>query len=209
VTRRQRNSRRGTRAETTQAILDAAEDLFAERGYSAVTVREIAAAAGVSHALVHRYLGSKQTIYRTTLRRHETLIRDAALDNKDLFEATSLMAREAWLEQRRYLRLVAHSALHGLPYGRTSGRFAATERLVELAEQAVPDGASDPSSPSPRFVVASLVAMLLGWAAAKDWLLPAAGIGEMDDAEFVAAFERVLLDVERMYFPAAEEPASD
>ena len=202
---------RATRDETTATILDAAESLFAERGYSAVTVREIAAAAGVSHALVHRYLGSKEAIYSVMLRRHETSIRDAAPGSEDLLESTSLMLREAWLEQARYLRLIAHSALHGLSYSRTSGRFAATERLVELAEQAAAaEGeARDPDAPSPRFVIASFVAMLLGWAAAKDWLLPAAGIEDMSDEEFLAAFERVLLDVERLYFPGLREQRDD
>jgi AcrR family transcriptional regulator len=196
---------RARREETTEAILDAAEALFAERGYTAVTVREIAATAGVSHALIHRYLGSKEAIYAAVLRHHETVIRDAAPDSVDLLESTSLMLREAWGDQRRYLRLVAHSALHGLSYSRTSGRFAATERLVELAEKAAAseDEERDPDAPSPRFVIASLVAMLLGWAAAKDWVLPAAGIDEMSDEEFLAAFERVLRDVERLYFPAA------
>ena len=59
--------RRGGREQTTAAILDAAEKLFAERGFTAVTVRDIAAEAGVSHALVHRYLGSKQDVYRAML----------------------------------------------------------------------------------------------------------------------------------------------
>ena len=47
------------REATTVAILDAAEELFSVHGFSAVTVRDIAECAGVSHALVHRYLGSK------------------------------------------------------------------------------------------------------------------------------------------------------
>ena len=34
--------RRGGREQTTAAILDAAEELFAERGFTAVTVRDIA-----------------------------------------------------------------------------------------------------------------------------------------------------------------------
>ena len=55
------------REQTTARILDAAEKLFAERGYTAVSVRDIAAEAGVSHALVHRYLGSKEQVYRAML----------------------------------------------------------------------------------------------------------------------------------------------
>lgn len=201
--------RRGRREKTTAAILDAAEVLFAQRGYTAVTVRDIAAAAGVSHALVHRYLGTKEEVYRAALRRHETAIFDAAPGQDDLLEATRLMLTAAWSEQRRYLRLVAHSTLHGLPYDRTSGRFAATERLVELAQTAAAAGKRDADDVDPRFVVASIVAMLLGWAAAMDWVLPAAGIRDMSDEEFLAAFERVLLDMERMYFPSLREERDD
>ena len=54
--------RRGREA-TTAAILEAAQELFSEHGYTAVSVRDIAERAGVSHALVHRYLGSKADIF--------------------------------------------------------------------------------------------------------------------------------------------------
>ena len=145
--------RRGGREQTTAAILDAAEKLFSERGFTAVTVRDIAAEAGVSHALVHRYLGSKQEVYRVMLARREDVIRDAAPAEGDLLEASSLMLREAVLNQRNYVRLITHSALHGLSYERTVGRFAATARLVELALQtAAEEGeARDPDAPGPPF----------------------------------------------------------
>ena len=48
----------GSRAETTERILDAAEELFASRAPGDVTVRDVAEAAGVTHALVHSYLGT-------------------------------------------------------------------------------------------------------------------------------------------------------
>ena len=194
--------RRGSREQTTGAILDAAERLFAERGFTAVTVRGIAAEAGVSHALVHRYLGSKQQVYRAMLARRENLIRDAASGDEDLLEATSLMLREAVLNQRTYVRLIAHSALHGLSYERSIGRFAATARLVELAEQTAADEGEprDPDAPDPRFVIASIVAMLIGWSAAREWVLRASDLDGMSEDEFVEAFERVVLDIERLYF---------
>ena len=113
--------RRGSREQTTGAILDAAERLFAERGFTAVTVRGIAAEAGVSHALVHRYLGSKQQVYRAMLARRENLIRDAASGDEDLLEATSLMLREAVLNQRTYVRLIAHRLCTGCPTRGASG----------------------------------------------------------------------------------------
>jgi AcrR family transcriptional regulator len=199
--------RRGGREQTTATILDAAERLFAERGFTAVTVRDIAAEAGVSHALVHRYLGSKEQVYRATLSRRETTIRDAAPAGEDLLGATRLMLHEAVINQREYVRLIAHSALHGLAYEETVGRFAATERLVEIAEQvAAAEGESrDPEAPDPRFVIASVVAMLIGWSAAREWILRASDLDGMSDEEFADRFERVVVDLERLYFPALHD----
>jgi TetR/AcrR family transcriptional regulator, repressor for neighboring sulfatase len=183
------------RERTTAAILRAAEELFAEQGFSAVTVRAIAERAGVSHALVHRYLGSKAQIYRTVLVSQEDAILGAASDDPDLIESAALMFRSALDEHRRYIRLIAQSALHGLPYDRTSGRFAATERLIELAELAV---ASAPAAEraekdlDPRLVVAAVVALLLGWVATESWVRPAAGLAKMDEGELEAGLERLI-----------------
>ncbi len=49
--------------ERREAIVAAAVPLFAERGFDAVTTRDIAAAAGVSEALLYRHFASKQHIY--------------------------------------------------------------------------------------------------------------------------------------------------
>jgi AcrR family transcriptional regulator len=202
-----RDKRRGSREQTTAAILDAAGRLFAERGFTAVSVRDIAAAAGVSHALVHRYLGSKEQVYKAMLRRRETVIRDAAPAEDDLIEATKLMLREAVLNQRDYVRLLTHSALHGLSYEQTIGRFAATERLVKLARgvAAAEGDARGPDAPDPRFVIASLVAMLMGWSAAREWVFRAVDLEPAADEEFVEQFERVVLDLERLYFPSLRD----
>ncbi|MFI7100900.1 TetR/AcrR family transcriptional regulator [Streptomyces sp. NPDC050161] len=53
--------RRDARA-TRRRLLEAAADLFAERGYEAATVRDIAARAGVNQALLFRYFGSKNAL---------------------------------------------------------------------------------------------------------------------------------------------------
>jgi AcrR family transcriptional regulator len=48
---------------TRAAILEAARLLFAERGYDAATVRDVAGAAGVDPALVIRYFGNKEALF--------------------------------------------------------------------------------------------------------------------------------------------------
>lgn len=55
------------RDATREAIIAAGRDLFSQRGYAAVSVREIAAAARVNHGLVHRHFGSKDEVLRAVL----------------------------------------------------------------------------------------------------------------------------------------------
>jgi TetR/AcrR family transcriptional regulator len=52
-----------------QAILDAAESLFARTGYAAASIKQIAAAAGVNSALLYYYFADKDALYRAVLER--------------------------------------------------------------------------------------------------------------------------------------------
>lgn len=195
------------REATTAVILDAAEELFSARGFDAVTVRDIGERAGVSHALVHRYLGSKADIYRAVLRRGENGILQAAPGNPDILETAGRMLRDGLGEHRQYIRLVAQSALHGLSYDRTSGRFAATERVIELATSAAASASSAERAEKdidPRLVVACVVALLLGWAATESWVLPATGIREMDEAEVLNGLERIMLGILKDNLPGLD-----
>lgn len=53
-------------AGSREAILAAAGELFAERGYRPVTIRDIAGRAGVSAALVMKLCGSKKELFYAT-----------------------------------------------------------------------------------------------------------------------------------------------
>ena len=48
---------------TEQAILDAAEELFFDKGYKLATTTAIAAKAGVTHAMLHYYFRTKEQIF--------------------------------------------------------------------------------------------------------------------------------------------------
>lgn len=55
--------------EARQRILDAAEAVFAERGYGAATTREIAQRAGIGKRMLFYYFASKEVVYRAVLDR--------------------------------------------------------------------------------------------------------------------------------------------
>jgi AcrR family transcriptional regulator len=55
--------------ERRDQILDAANALFAERGYDEVTVEDIASSAGVTRGLVHHYFGGRREVYIGLLER--------------------------------------------------------------------------------------------------------------------------------------------
>jgi len=61
---RERNATR-----TREAILDAAERLFAEQGYDATSLSQVGQAAGVSRATPGYFYGSKPELYRAVLDR--------------------------------------------------------------------------------------------------------------------------------------------
>jgi len=52
-----------------EQLLDVAERLFAETGYSATSIEAIAAAAGVTRPVVYNHYGSKEGVYLACLRR--------------------------------------------------------------------------------------------------------------------------------------------
>ena len=52
-----------------EQILDAANALFAERGYDEVSVEDIASSAGVTRGLVHHYFGGRKEVYIALLER--------------------------------------------------------------------------------------------------------------------------------------------
>ena len=74
------------------AILDAAETLFAEHGFDAVTMAQVGAAAGVSRGTPGYFFGTKEALYRVVIERAaatfrilaETLRARAATDRKSV-----------------------------------------------------------------------------------------------------------------------------
>ena len=89
----------GGRPFVAEAVLEAAFDLFAERGVEAVTSREVAAAAGVGHASMYRHFPSMQELGQRVWERGCCQIED---DFRAL-EARALAPRRALRESMHLL----------------------------------------------------------------------------------------------------------
>jgi len=116
-TARQDRSRR-----TEQALLDAALTLFRERGVDAVTVGDIAAAAGVAPATIYRRFGDKEGLLREVYARFTA----GALQMLDLAPAPK--------PGRSLVPLVADVAALVLQFTRTNQRLLQSGYAKALAD---------------------------------------------------------------------------
>ena len=67
MARTKRAGRRSGNPDTRAEILAAARRLFADEGYESVSMRRIAAEAGVDPSLIHHYFGSKDDLFLSAL----------------------------------------------------------------------------------------------------------------------------------------------
>lgn len=146
--------------DTVARILDAAESLFAERGFSETSLRTITARAGVNLAAVNYHFGSKKELIQAVFERFLTPFceaLDTVLDRRlreraeplpldDLLAIIATVVLE--LNLREPARSVRFMRLVGLAYTESQGhlrrwlgqRYGQTfERLNRLLGQAVPD----------------------------------------------------------------------
>jgi AcrR family transcriptional regulator len=98
-----------------ELILEAALELFSHRGFGATSVRDIAAAAGVSTGNVYHHFPDKDTIFRTLLDQYWKAIDDPELPfNKalvtgtfpDNLEELGRASRELVRDFRRHVALI-------------------------------------------------------------------------------------------------------
>ncbi|MBO6766108.1 TetR/AcrR family transcriptional regulator [Maricaulis sp.] len=157
---RRRRRQADRREESRERILDAAEALFAEAGFEAVSMRQIATESGVDTALIHYYFGTKAGVIDAVLERRADMVnarRTASLDAYAREQAGKMTGPglvRAYLEptfsfildgtpgHRHYGALIARLNSAPIPaeIGHDASPFdAVTQRFVELLREVRPD----------------------------------------------------------------------
>jgi AcrR family transcriptional regulator len=89
---------KGPKANSRDAILDAAERLFANSGFDGTSMRSIAEAARVAQALLHYHFGTKERLFAEMFTRRSEAINAARIEQLDSLFARGLPTLEEVLD---------------------------------------------------------------------------------------------------------------
>jgi AcrR family transcriptional regulator len=199
--------RRRDAAASRRAILDAAEQLFAQRGYDRASLGEIGRRAGVSAALPAYFFGGKEALYAAVLDRllaeRERRLEPLAAAAADQFERTGELRPALELlidgyidflcERTALVRLMGREALdhgrHLAPGPRHS--VAVAEGLTRFVRSLSP--APGPSV-DPEQLLITTVALCFFPIEHNDTMLAAMGLDATSE-RFATARKRHVVDV--------------
>ena len=157
---------RGEEAITRQHLLECALRAFAEKGYEAVSIRQLTRELGVSHNLIHHYFASKQKLWDAAVmfaadRLPTHLIESFDINSNDRSEIEGMydVAYQVALmaaEHPHYFKILTDEAASGGDRFETLYNHklkAAVMAVDEVYEQAVAKGVA---RPLPRGLLSSI-----------------------------------------------------
>ncbi|MBK0328535.1 TetR family transcriptional regulator [Rhodobacteraceae bacterium F11138] len=121
--------------QSRERILDAAERVFARKGFDGATIREIAAEAGTQVGLVHHHGGGKATLFARTVERRAAELSDLRLGMLDRRKAAGPVDLSDILECffAPYLQRAAEGEPQWLAYARLVAHVSADPRWHSIA----------------------------------------------------------------------------
>ncbi|SLN48300.1 HTH-type transcriptional repressor KstR2 [Falsiruegeria litorea R37] len=154
---------------TGPRILDAAQRLFAQHGYAAVSMRQIAGAVGVQAGALYNYTPDKQTLLLGLMRTHlEELLEavaaepapDGVMDRLEAFTRFHIRFHS----ERPDAVFIAYMELRNLSpenFATIEGLRGQYENMLEeILRQGVEEGVFD--VPDPKIATLAVIAMLTG-----------------------------------------------
>lgn len=160
-------------------ILKTATELFAKHGVSGVGIRRIADEAGINHALIIRYFGSKENLVTEILNRQIAALTvnypanpkqhpAIALENLQKILLRTLTAEESTI------KLIVRSELDG--FAPEQYVSIQDERAASLMAKWVESHQSGPSLPNPKLVSMIIIGAIFSLVSINPWLMTAVGL---------------------------------
>jgi TetR/AcrR family transcriptional regulator, repressor for neighboring sulfatase len=165
------------RRPVERALLEATMDMLAEVGPRAMSVREVAARAGVNHGQVHHYFGSKDALVRAAMRE---LAAEHFRNAMARAGASQVPPALSLAEDGRYWKAVVRMMLDGeLDIARTEvddGISVPRHALEVLSRRR---GLEAPDLDT-KTAVAATAALQLGWVALEEFMFVLADVPDRD-----------------------------
>ena len=187
--------------------MSAAAELFAARGPDGVSLREIAAHAGLNYGLIHQYVGSKDELLRLVIAQSTSTTAARFAQADGVGEALELLQGPVGTDRPTYPRLLAWAILQGRDPRELAGPSPALPKLIAMlpaqgaahhladheadpapAPAPAPDPAADLAD-DPRLRAAAIAALTLGWSLFGTFVSHAAGLDDVAPAEAHAAVQ--------------------
>lgn len=160
------------REEVTEALLEAAQRLMAERGPANVPLRDIARAAGVNFGLIYRYLGTRDDVLRAV---YDRVSARSALRLEEIGDLATAVEVLMTSGDSNIGRTMAWAALEGTWSTDVFGPSVALEHLAQLAAHR--RGASSIET-TDRLLAGVLLIFAIGWRQFHAIGLGAAGLDD-------------------------------
>lgn len=190
-----------TAAERRIQLIEAAMDLFSRKGFAGATTKEIAAAAGVSEAIIFRHFATKRDLYTAILKHnlHSTGTKEvlaqmeACMKRRDDEGLFRLIVEESIASHRRdgrFEKLMMHASLEGHElaaiYNREFG-LPIFDTLRAYLDRRKRSGAL-------RHIDSGAMIVAIAGMANYYAMNVEPHLGQFDDAKMVDAFTRIAMD---------------
>lgn len=184
-----------TEAEGRAALLAAATEIVTETGSPNITVREVAARAGINHGLVHRYFGTKDALIAGVI--DEIAGRVARQLAGDGGGASVVAGDEAGT----LARLLGHAMVAGADLNDGAAGDPHSHPVARALVQLCRDqGLSEHAA---RVAAAQIMALTLGWRLNEPFLVHSCGLDDDEVLELRRELYRTCVRVAA----GAQEPA--
>ena len=164
--------------EVVDSIIDATISLWTAKGPAELSLRSIAARAGVNYGLVYRHFGTKEAVIRAAMDRVVARSLTFVEDSDDLVDALDRVMPPS---TGAHARLLAWAILQYVVDDVLPEDDAFLARLVALASE--DSGTAGRADNETKVKVGSMLAMLYGWRLFQPYLVRGLGLEKLSHAK--------------------------